>query len=53
MPSRGSCPLSRRKPRGGVDCAEVVDVGRHRVVWEAGLPTGVHHGVPLHELPPD
>jgi hypothetical protein len=32
--------------------AEIVDVGRHRVVREAGLSTGVHCGVPLHELPP-
>jgi hypothetical protein len=35
----------------GAARAEVVDVGHHRVVREAGLSTGVHHGVPLHELP--
>jgi hypothetical protein len=40
------------RPRGGVDRAEVVDVGRHRVIREAGLSTGVHCDVPLHELPP-
>jgi hypothetical protein len=32
--------------------AQVVDVGRHRVVREAGLSMGVHRGTPLHELPP-
>jgi hypothetical protein len=31
---------------------QVVDVGCHRVVWEAWLSTGVHCGVPFHELPP-
>jgi hypothetical protein len=51
MLSRGLCPLSRHRPRGGAGCAEVVDVARHRVVREAGLSTGVHRGVPLHELP--
>jgi hypothetical protein len=51
MSSRGPCPLSRRRPRGGTGHAEVVDVGRHRVVREAGLSMGVHRGVPLHELP--
>jgi hypothetical protein len=30
---------------------QVVDVGCHRVVREAGLSTGVHRGVLLHELP--
>jgi hypothetical protein len=30
---------------------EVVDVGRHRVVLEAGLSMGVHRGVPFLELP--
>jgi hypothetical protein len=51
-PSHGPCPRSRRRPRGSAGCAEVVDVGRHRVVREAGLSTGVHRGVPLYELPP-
>jgi hypothetical protein len=50
--SRGLCRPSRCRPRGSADRAEVVDVSRHRVVWEAGLSTGVHCGVPLHELPP-
>jgi hypothetical protein len=45
-------PPSRCRPRGGADRAEVVDVGRRRVVWEARLSSGVHCGVPLHELPP-
>jgi hypothetical protein len=31
---------------------KAVNVGRHRVVCEAGLSTGVHCSVPLHELPP-
>jgi hypothetical protein len=52
VPSRGPCPLSRRRPRGGTGRVEVVDVGCHRVVREDGLSTGVHHGVTLHELPP-
>jgi hypothetical protein len=37
---------------GSAGRAEAVDVGRHRVVREVGLSTGVHCGVPLHELPP-
>jgi hypothetical protein len=49
--SRDLRPSSRRRPRGSAGRAEVVDVGRHRVVREAGLSTGVHRGVPLHELP--
>jgi hypothetical protein len=52
MPSRDPRPLSRRRPRGGAGHAEVVDVGHHWVIREAGLSTGVHRGVPLHELPP-
>jgi hypothetical protein len=52
MSPRGSCPPSHCRPRGGAGSAEVVDVGRHRVVWEAGLSTGVYHGVSLHELHP-
>jgi hypothetical protein len=52
MPSRGPRPSSRRRPRGGTGCAEVFDVGRHRVVRKARLSMGVHHGVSLHELPP-
>jgi hypothetical protein len=48
----GPCPLSRRRPGGCAGRAKVVNVGRHRVVWEAGLSMGVHCGVPLHELPP-
>jgi hypothetical protein len=51
MLSRDSCPPSRRRSRVGADCVQVVDVGRHRVVREAGLSTGVHRGVSLHELP--
>jgi hypothetical protein len=51
MLSHGPCPPSCRRPRGGAGRAEVVDVGRHRVVREVGLSTGVHHGVPLHEFP--
>jgi hypothetical protein len=31
---------------------QVVNVGRHRIVREARLSTGVHDSVPLHELPP-
>jgi hypothetical protein len=27
--SRGSSPQGRRRPRGGANCAKVVDVGRH------------------------
>jgi hypothetical protein len=50
--SRGPCSPSRCRPRGGTGRAEVVDVGHHRVVREAGLSTGVHRGVTLHELPP-
>jgi hypothetical protein len=52
MSSRGPCPPSRRRPRGGTGRAEVVDVGHHRVVQEAWLSTGVHRDVPLHELLP-
>jgi hypothetical protein len=48
----GPCPPSRRGPRDGNGCAEVVDVGHHWVVQEAGLSMGVHRGVRLHELPP-
>jgi hypothetical protein len=51
MMSRGSCPPSHRRHRGNTSRVEVVDVGRHRVVREAGLSLGVHRGVPLHELP--
>jgi hypothetical protein len=47
----GRCPPSRRRPRGDAGRAEVVDVSHDRVVREAGLSTGVHCGVPLHELP--
>jgi hypothetical protein len=36
----GSCPLSRRRPRGDASRAEVVDVGRHQVVREGGLSMG-------------
>jgi hypothetical protein len=50
--SRSLCPPSRRGPRGSAGRAEAVDVGRHRVVRVAGLSTGVHRCVPLHELPP-
>jgi hypothetical protein len=50
--SRGPCPPSHRRPRGGAGRAEAVDIGRHQVVREAGLSTGVHCGVLLHELPP-
>jgi hypothetical protein len=50
--SHGLCSPSRRRPKSGAGRVEVVDIGRHRVVWEAGLSTGVHCGVPLHELPP-
>jgi hypothetical protein len=49
---RGLCSPSHRRPRGSASRAEVVDVGRHRVVREAGLSMGGHRGVPLHELPP-
>jgi hypothetical protein len=49
--SCGSCPPSRCRPRGSAGRAEAVNVGRHRVVREARLSTGVHCGVPLHELP--
>jgi hypothetical protein len=49
--SRGPCPPSRHRPRGSAGRAEAVDIGRHRVVREARLSTGVHCGVPLHELP--
>jgi hypothetical protein len=49
--SPGLCPLSRRRPGGCAGRAEAVNVGRHRVVREAGLCTGVHCGVSLHELP--
>jgi ribosomal protein S27E len=52
MLSCDPCPQSLRRPRGGIGRAKVVDVGHHRVVREAGLSTGVHRGVPLHELPP-
>jgi hypothetical protein len=52
VPSCGPCSLSRRRPQGSAASAEVVDVGRHRVVCEVGSSTRVHHGVPLHELPP-
>jgi hypothetical protein len=52
MMSCDLCPLSRRRPRGSAGRVEAVDVGRHRVVREAGLSTGVHCGVPLRELPP-
>jgi hypothetical protein len=37
---------------GAAPVAQVVDVGRHRVVREAVLSTGVHCGVPLREIPP-
>jgi hypothetical protein len=37
MLSHGSCPPSRRRPKGIAGGAEVVDVGRHWVVLEAGL----------------
>jgi hypothetical protein len=50
--SRGPCPPSRCRPRDNADRVEVVDIGRHWVIREAGLPTRVHCGVPLHELPP-
>jgi hypothetical protein len=52
MMSRGPFPLNRRRPRGSAGREDDVNVGRHRVVREAGLSTGVHCGVPLHELPP-
>jgi hypothetical protein len=48
----GSCPPGRRRSGGSAVLAKVVDVGHHRVVREAELSTGVHRGVPLHELPP-
>jgi hypothetical protein len=51
MLSCGPRPPSHRRPRGGIGRAEVVDVGRHWVIREARLSMGVHHGVPLHELP--
>jgi hypothetical protein len=50
--SRGPCPQSRRRPRGCAGHAEAANVGCHRVIWEAGLSTGVYRSVPLHELPP-
>jgi hypothetical protein len=50
--SHGPCPSSRRRPRGSADHAEVVDVGRHWIVREDGLSTGVHCDVPFHELRP-
>jgi hypothetical protein len=49
---RGRCPPGRRSAGGGAGHAQVVDVGRDRIVREAGLSTEVHGGVPLHELPP-
>jgi hypothetical protein len=49
--SCGPCPSSRCRARGGAGRAEVVDAGRHRIIREAELSTGVHCGVPLHELP--
>jgi hypothetical protein len=45
-------PPSHHRPGGGTCRAQVVDVGRHRVVQEAGLSTRVHRGVPLHENSP-
>jgi hypothetical protein len=52
----GLYPLGRRSAGGSAggsaSRALIVDVGRHRVVWEAGLSTGVHCGVPILELPP-
>jgi hypothetical protein len=50
LPS-GLYPPGRRRVRGGAGRAQAVDVGRHRIVREAGLSTVVHRGVPLHELP--
>jgi hypothetical protein len=47
----GPCPPSRRRSGGGTGRAQVVDVGHHQVFREAELSMGVHHGVPLHELP--
>jgi hypothetical protein len=38
--SRGPRPPSRHRPRGSTGRAETVDVGRHRVVQEAGLSRG-------------
>jgi hypothetical protein len=51
VPPHGRCPPDHRRAGGGVGRAQVVDIGRHRVVWEAGLSAGVHRGVPFHELP--
>jgi hypothetical protein len=49
---RGQCFPGHRNAGGGIGRAQVVDVCRHRVVWEARLSTGIHGGVPLHKHPP-
>jgi hypothetical protein len=42
MLPRGRCPPGRRKAEGSAGCAQIIDVGRHRVVREAELSTWVH-----------